>query len=185
MAEHTMIQKVKYVMETIGVHAIVTIGLIILYVAMKNNLPPFADFMIEFCMIILCTLSTHAYFPIIMRKSHKVKNIGEETTVEEDKGMTNSKIIFNDPITRSYLKMFMAKSLQDESIIFWETINELEEIQNTISKQKKIEYCEEIYNRFIKEGSEMEININATMRNKITNKKNNHVFIYYYILFYY
>lgn len=181
-AEHTMIKKVRYVMETIAVHSVVTLTLIVLYIAINNNLPAFADFMIEFIMIVLCTLSTHAYFPIYMTKSHKVKNIGEEsTTVEEEKGMTNSKIIFSDPITRSYLKKFMAKYLQEESIVFWETINELEDIQDKLPKEKRIQYCEEIYNKFIKEGSEMEININSTMRSKIANKKQKNVYILFII----
>lgn len=158
-------------LAVLSFHTILMITFILVYVLGGSSLKLFGDFLIEYFLIVLCTISTHAYFPIVFKKKRKVSDSATTDSVTDDpKGSQSYTLIFQDPITRSYLRVYMAKMLQDESIIFWETINELEDIERNLNEEKKEEYCQLIYDRFIKDGSEMEININSSMKNKITQK---------------
>lgn len=102
--------------------------------------------------------------------------------------------ILNDPITRAFLKAYMIKCYQEESIVFWEIVHELKDISNRITKKERKRYCKEIYDTFISDGSKMEININSDMKNRIkeTLKRNVYIFIilfisssFYYNCYYY
>lgn len=145
----------------------------ITYLIVGSGMELFTDFLVQYILILLFTLSSHFFFPIIIiKKKNKVQDESQETTTttDDERGIPSSSIIFNDPITRSYMKEYMAKCLQEESIVFWETINELQNIENELSEEQKQKYCNEIYNKFIKDCSECEININASMKSKINEK---------------
>lgn len=95
--------------------------------------------------------------------------VEDDDVIDED-AASDSRIMFHDPVIRVFLKAYLIKSFQEESIIFWEMVKELELLRNKIPNQKKIDYVQEIYDKFIKDGSEMEININASMKKMITSR---------------
>lgn len=90
--------------------------------------------------------------------------------------------ILNDPITRAFLKAYMIKCYQEESIVFWEIVHELKDIANRITKKERKRYCKEIYDTFISDGSKMEININSDMKNRIKESLKRNVYIFYELL---
>lgn len=112
--------------------------------------------------------------PIMEEDDDEEEEPDEAEEVDVNKKYAN---VFNDPITRAFLKAYMIKNFQEESIIFWETVKELEDIAKRVSKPQRKEYCQEIFDKFIKEGSEMEININASLRIKITDRIKKHVYL--------
>lgn len=80
--------------------------------------------------------------------------------------------ILSDPIFRAFFKAYLTKNFQTESILFWEAIFELEDIDEKVTKAERIKYIKEVYDLFIKEGSRMEININHDIRKNIEEKVN-------------
>lgn len=102
----------------------------------------------------------------ITPKSNKVSNSNEKIE-EEDRILSTGGLLITDPISRIFLRAYMLTLLQGESIIFWEAVDELERLIPKLNSSKLRKYCKEIYDKFIVDGSDMEININAKMKKKI------------------
>lgn len=81
--------------------------------------------------------------------------------------------ILEEPITRAYLKLFMKTLLQEESILFWEEVSEYKSYVDRkrpgvkFTKGEMQKRADNIYNVYIKDGSEYEVNISAAMKKEI------------------
>lgn len=81
--------------------------------------------------------------------------------------------ILEEPITRAYLKLFMKTLLQEESILFWEEVSEYKNYVDRkrpgvkFTKTEMQKRADNIYNVYIKDGSEYEVNISAAMKKEI------------------
>ncbi|KAJ5076151.1 regulator of g protein signaling [Anaeramoeba ignava] len=78
--------------------------------------------------------------------------------------MSNFDQILNHDISLAYFQYFLCKQLSLENILFWKTAREYQEIIDPVERVGKIP---DILNKFVKTGSQYEINIDSTTRQKI------------------
>lgn len=127
------------------------------------------------CEVFLLTLLIFGIIPF----KRWILHMNSKDIVPEGKDMCM--ICLRDPIARLYLSKHMKELLQEEkyffiifSIIFWIAISELRETEE-ISKDDMNNCVKHIYNRFITENGDLEINIPDKMKKKISRQIRNKV----------
>lgn len=148
------------------------------YIIFQRNTSPFTGYITEYAVILFITIMM--FYMTITPKSNKVSN-SNENIEEEDRILSTGGLLITDPISRIFLRAYMLTLLQGESIIFWEAVDELERLIPKLNNSKLRKYCKEIYEKFIVDGSDMEININAKMKKKIKEEIAESVYIFYII----
>lgn len=91
--------------------------------------------------------------------------------------------LFEDPITRACLKVYLTKSLQQESMLFWEDVYYYKQEYAYLSNSKRFEKLQSIIKKYIETSSSLEINVADNMKQAVINYvAEGNVYIIYYII---
>lgn len=100
------------------------------------------------------------------------------TQIDEGNNSDIKSVLFEDPIARVCLKLYLKECLQEESILFWEEASKYRAQYNNKKSEENEKIAMNIYQDYIVDGSSREINISTSMKNKIKEEiKQNNVYI--------
>lgn len=114
-----------------------------------------------FALYTVINLLAIAIMPIIMPITKFFRRETQSTNLD----MKN--LLFDDPVVRACLKLYLKEVLQEESMLFWEDACKYQMGYVKRSKEENDKLAHKLYSEYIADGSENEINISTSMKLRI------------------
>jgi hypothetical protein len=144
-----------------GSFVLFTVFVLVTFLSDDSSNPVVSKFIVLISLTCCAQLLT-LYFPKFIEA---IKRTSEEKSSNHGPVLR----ILNHSIARHYFKAYMRKRVCEESIIFWEQVQEFNELKaNQVQEQMLAQKMQQIYDNHLARGSKQEINISFDQQNRIS-----------------